>query len=190
MLLILGIVLVSGCTQSSNSQTPSTLNPTEACNIFSSYGIGSSVACPYTNSRINERKYYLDPNFCDSSESIDSTKKPFIYFKTSYINSLDQNNMRTVYCEVASETAPKVYRYIRTNNNITHLFFSSASPCKEYNYYILPKSTEALVDIVKSEYVSGMNPEGNIMYLIETIPAQISKTSNNLIVSYERYTCV
>lgn len=167
--MLIAIAFISACVQSSN-----TLDVTAACGMFSNVGIPSS-SCPYTNSKINNPSY-LTSEFCGSSEKVDLSQKPLVYFKSEYVNSLDLSDLKTTYCEVASETAPKIYRYIRTNSKITHLFFESASPCKDYSVYVLPKTTEVFENFIKPEYIGDMNPEGDTMNIRMTAtPVQISK---------------
>ena len=188
-LFILAVVLVSGCTQSSSSPNIVTIGSSEACGMFTNAGI-PSLSCPTPNSKVNNQ-FYQTSEFCGTSESVDFTHKPYIYFKPEYLNTLDTSDLKTTYCEIVSETAPKVYRYIRANTKITHLFYVSASPCKNYTAYVMPKMTEVFGDFVKSEYLGDMNSEGDTMTLrMTTTPIQISKKGSNIVVYEDAYTCV
>ena len=159
----------------------------EACTIFNNTGIFNHP-CPYETSKINNYTFFT-PKYCDISERIDRSKAPFIYFKSSYLDSLsDSNDLRLVYCEVTSEAAPKVYRYVRINWNITHLFFANPA-CRDHSIYLLPKTTNNLGEIIKDTYSTEIK-NNSLTIDLEQFPTSlhtiISVRENDILIGEEK----
>lgn len=136
--------------------------------------------CPYDV--VNQPSCFTKEFCSDEPKEIKFNEGIFRYLKEEKLESLSKDALQPIYCECVgeweycgcvgetgdcskgycksyskcSDTSSPV-RCVNKNKDITYLFYWRPAPCVASTFYILPKLSDSIEDLVKPEFLLGDN---------------------------------
>ena len=156
----------------------------------------------YTGEIVNHQSCFIESYCGNESREVKFNEGLLRYLKKDILDILDKEPLQPLYCEcikgINNECAksPSVFRCINRNKDISYLFYASPSPCIDYTFYVLPKLSVSIEELVKPEFLVGDNVREKTETILIThslvkypLIEKIIIEPDTIILTSEQYTC-